>query len=310
MARKHYNLPPLTALATFEAAARNASFKQAAAELNVTPGAVSHQIKALEQELGRPLFERTLHGTHLTEEGRELQQVLARGFRQTAAVLDRLRRKEAPLSVTIGSTTAVATLWLMPRVMGCWRSHPDLRVNQHASDQEKSPGQPPMDLRVRYGGGSWPEEESALLFHDEILPLASPDFAERHADASLETLAGLPLIHHKSEHDDWTTWGEWFRACGYRDRIDRSLVVNNYMIALQAAQDGSGVCLGWRNLTRTLLKQGSLRPLGGFSIASPGSFYLTWPKDIALSAEAATLRDWLTRETGPREPLGMPGEVK
>ncbi len=301
MARRHYNLPPLTALATFEAAARHGSFKQAAAELNVTPGAVSHQIKALEQDLGLALFERRAQGILLTPDGSELQQVLARSFRQTAAVLDRLRRSARPFGVTIGSTTAMAALWLMPKITAFWRSHPDLRVSQHASDLETGPGLPPMDLRIRYGRGVWPEEEAALLFADEVLPLCSPDFAKRAGCPTLEELASLPLIHMQSEQGSWTTWRDWFAVLGHDGAIDRSLVVNNYMIALQAAQDGNGVCLGWRNLTRPLLDRGLLQPLTALSIVSPGSFYLTWPKDVPLVAEAATLRDWLIAEGGAVE---------
>ncbi len=245
MARKHCNLPPLAALATFEAAARHASFKRAAAELNVTQGAARHQIKALEQDLGRALFKRTASGTLLTTEGRDLQQVLARSFRQTAAMLERLRQSGVPSSVTIVATTAEAALWHMPRISRFWRSFHSLRVNQHASDLESGVNQSHIDLRMRYGKGRWPDHEAALLFHDEIMPLCSASFAKQHLDPSLPDLSKLPLIHLEAEDTGWTTWQEWFGALGHEGAIDRRLVVNNHMIALQAAQDGNGICLGW-----------------------------------------------------------------
>ncbi len=297
MVRRHYNLPPLTALATFEVAARNGSFKQAAAELNVTPGAVSHQIKALEQELSCALFKRTAKGTILTPEGQELEQVLARSFRQTAAIIERLRLRGVPSSVTVGATTAMAALWLMPRISRFWRHHPDLRVDQYASDLEHGLGQPHLDLRIRYGNGMWRGEESILLFHDEITPLCSPDFAARHPNLSLQDLATLPLVHHHSEVSEWTTWPAWFRALGHEGVIDRGLVVNNYMIALQVAEDGNGVCLGWDRLTKSIRDEGRLVPIGDLRLDAPASFYLTWPKDLDVGAEARTLRDWLVTES-------------
>ncbi|MEQ8655345.1 MAG: LysR substrate-binding domain-containing protein [Kiloniellales bacterium] len=297
MARRYYNLPPLTALAAFEVAARHGSFKGAAAELNVTPGAVSHQIKALEQELGCALFERTAKGTLLTLEGHQLEQVLARSFRQTAAVVERLRVKDRPKSVTIGATTAVAALWLMPRITRFWRSYPDLRVDQHASDLEQGAVQPHLDLRIRYGAGAWPEEEATLLFDDEIMPLCSPRFAEACQAAGLEDLAALPLIHLHSDVVDWTTWSTWFQALGYEGAIERGLVVNNYMIALQVAEEGNGVCLGWDKLTRPHREAGRLVSLSAFRLEAPGSFYLTWSRDVEISPEAKTLRDWLVAES-------------
>lgn len=296
MARRHYNLPPLTALAAFEVAARRGSFKEAASELNVTPGAVSHQIKALEQELGCVLFQRTAKGTLLTAEGRDLEQVLARSFRQTAAVVGRLRLRGQASSVTVGATTAVAALWLMPRITRFWRSYPELRVDQHASDLEQGQSQPHLDLRIRYGKGSWPKEAAALLFDDEIRPLCSAEFAKNNPVSALHELAQLPLIHLNSDVVDWTTWPTWFQALGYAGAIGRGLVVNNYMIALQAAQDGNGVCLGWDRLTGPLLDEGRLVPLCALRLPAPGSFYLTWPKDLEISSEAGTLRDWLVAE--------------
>ncbi len=311
MARKYYNLPPLTALAAFEVAARHGSFKEAASELNVTPGAVSHQIKALEQELGCTLFQRTAKGTLLTAEGRDLEQVLARSFRQIAAVVERLRAKETSVSVTVGATTAMAALWLMPRITRFWRNYPDLRVDQHASELEQGPAQPHLDLRIRYGKGVWPGEEAALLFHDEIMPFCSPAFAEKNPASSAQELAALPLIHLNSEVRDWTTWSAWFRELGYEGQIDRGLVVNNYMIALQVAEDGNGVCLGWDRLTRPLRDEGRLIALCDIRLPAPGSFYLTWPQDVEISAEARTLRDWLIAQgqAGERQAGEGPSET-
>ncbi|MBC6404306.1 MAG: LysR family transcriptional regulator [Rhodospirillales bacterium] len=293
MARKFYNLPPLTALATFEAAARHGSFKRAAQELNVTPSAISHQIKALEQELGLPLFQRSVGGMLPTLEGRQLQAVLERGFTEISQVLGHLRRTQEPASVTVSATTAVASLWLMPRVSRFWRSHPSLRINQHASDEEPLPSDPQADLRIRYGDGDWPGQEAALLFRDRIAPLCTLAYRDLPDDRDLEALAAGPLIHIENSVEGWTAWPAWFRAFGYQGPIDKTFVMNNHVIALQAAQDGAGICLGWLALAAPLLEQRLLRPLGERWLPSPGDYYLTWRADKPLSKEAGTFRDWL-----------------
>ncbi|MEO1190172.1 MAG: LysR substrate-binding domain-containing protein [Pseudomonadota bacterium] len=293
MARRHYNLPSLTSLAVFEAAARHGSFKRAAAELNVTPGAVSHQIKALEQEVGLALFLRGAGGSHLTRAGQRLQEVLSRSFSQTAAVLEELRRQSGPPSVTIGATTAMSSLWLLPRLSRLWRDHPDLRVNQFSSDLENPPGEAQLDLRLRYGRGSWPGQVSALLFTDSIAPVCSPAFAEEHPVDSLEALARLPLIQFDSGNPLWLTWSDWFAALGYEGPLNLGIQVNNHAIALQVAQDGFGVALGWFQMIAVLRERGLLQCLGSDSLPSPGSFYLTWAEETIQRPEAETLRAWL-----------------
>ncbi len=293
MARKHYNLPPLNALAAFEAAARHGGFKRAAAELNVTPGAVSHQIKALEQEIGCALFLRTPGGATLTAEGRDLAAVLGRSFSQTAGVLDRLRQRGSRRGVRIGATTAMASLWLMPRISRFWREHPDIRVSQHASDLEASPHQPHLDLRIRYGDGHWPGEEARLLFEDEIAPLCSPSFALGREEMDLDALAAAPLIHLEDVDEGWVTWRQWFDALGHESPIDPGVSVNSYTIALQIAQDSNGIALGWLRLVAPLLEQGLLRPIGTKRLRSPGSFFIAWHQTASLAPEAEVLRDWL-----------------
>lgn len=130
MARRYYNLPPLNTLASFECAARNLSIKDAAQELNVTPGAVSHQIKALEGELGTALFERKHRGIGLTENGQRLFASLQRSFSDVSSTLSHVRRTSFDLSVTIAATTAVSSLWLTPRLSRFWKEHGNIPVNQ------------------------------------------------------------------------------------------------------------------------------------------------------------------------------------
>ncbi|MBT5983603.1 MAG: LysR family transcriptional regulator, partial [Thiotrichales bacterium] len=140
MSRRYYKLPPLTSLATFETAARHKSFKGAAEELGVTPGAVSHQIKFLETELGLSLFDRKHHGNNLTDHGESLFAVLQSSFTAISSTLANLKRSASDKEVIISATTAVSFLWLPPRLAQFWKQHPEIPVNQHVTDNPDSQG--------------------------------------------------------------------------------------------------------------------------------------------------------------------------
>ncbi|MGI9411377.1 MAG: LysR substrate-binding domain-containing protein [Hyphomicrobiaceae bacterium] len=296
MVRRHYKLPPLTTLVAFEAAARHLSLKHAASELNVTPGAVSHQIKALESELGVALFNRIHRGVSLTQPGEELQAVLTRSFQQTAATLERIRESGRNPAVTIGATTAVTALWLLPRIGAFWRVHPDVRINHRVSDQEYELRRAELDLVLRYGSGEWPEQMSLHIFDDDIIPVCSPEFAQKHRGTTLDTLDQLPLIQMEGAHAQWTTWPTWFSAQGINVGRINGPSFNNYVIALQAAEDSAGVILGWRKLIAPIMARGGLVALTNATISAPGGYYLTWDRHRDLSPSAALLRDWLVRE--------------
>lgn len=292
MARKHYDLPPLTTLATFEVAARRLSFKDAAGELNVTPGAVSHQIKALESELGVALFQRRHRGVTLTEHGLVLFHELEGSFTRISTVLTRLRRAAGETAVTIAATTAVSSLWLTPRLTAFWKAHGGIAVNQQLSDKPE-PRRQDADLQIRYGDIDAEETVTFPLFRDELVPVCSPAFADAHPQPDLETLAQLPLIHPDADDLTWTTWRTWFTQLGYHGDIAKGLKVNNYTIALQAACDDMGVVLGWKRLVRPHIERGVLVPLGRHEIPAPASFYIVSDPDDMIAANAQTVRDWL-----------------
>lgn len=290
MVQKHYKLPSLKMLATFECAARRGSFKAAATELNVTTSAISHQIKALEQDLGICLFERGHRMVQLTPEGTELMETLMASFSELSGVISRLRaRYEAP-HLTIGSTTAVSTLWLTPRVTQFWREHGDITISQNVRDRPfVRPLQP--DLAIEYTVYP-PKEESIKLFGDILLPLCSPDF-ERKRPEALVDLAQSPLIHLDASETNWTSWSNWFKSLGYSGFVATRQSVNNYMIALQVAQDGVGIVLGWKRLVQPLLESGKLVPYSKFESPAPGSFYLVFKGGVQARTEVKSFSTWL-----------------
>ena len=293
MARAFYDLPPMTTLVAFEAAARHGSFKTAAAELNVTPGAVSHQIKALEGELGGALFERVHRGVMLTEDGQDLFTAVQGAFSAMSRSLAQIKRADTERAITVAATTAVSALWLTPRITAFWRERPDIRVNQIVSDARVEGGGP--DLIIEYGLAKGRVGESRELFTDVLVPVASPEFAASRPVPELAALAAMPLIHMTAPNTNWTTWKRWFAGLGYEGPLARGTRVNNYMIALQAAQDGVGVVLGWKRLVAPFLEDGSLVAFGGCELPAPSSFYITRGPKTDARESVDLLEQWLLK---------------
>jgi DNA-binding transcriptional LysR family regulator len=297
MVRRHYDLPSLNALAAFEAAARHLSLTRAAAELNVTPGAVSKQVKLLEEEIARPLFIRLHRALQLTAAGETVFRTLRDTFERIAASWHGVRSDNAIRTVSIGTTAAFAQLWLMPRLGSFWNAHQDIVIDHMISDRLQDLQRPDVDLRIRYGGGKWPGEEASKLFDDIIVAVASPAFLARHKIGLIKEITGFPLLSVEGVDWTWTTWADFLRALGIARKKLNVRRFNSYVIALQAAQDGQGVALGWLSLVRPLLAKRSLKQVTRAQIIAPGSFYVTWSSERQLSQEAATLRDWLLTYT-------------
>ena len=308
MVRRFYNLPSLTTLAVFEASARHLSFTRAGRELNVTPGAVSRQIKSLEAEIGCPLFQRVHRGVVLTSEGEELHGVLSRAFSQTAAAFHHIKRQGGARSVTVGASTAFASLWLLPRLAAFWRASPEVVLNHVISDNPQDLRLAQVDLRIRYGQGAWPEEDAALLFPDRIYPVCAPEFAKRHEDAATAAdLARLPLLQIDRVDPDGSSWDDWVTLLG-QPRVKgadapRSPRFNNYVISLQVAEEAQGVALGWDSLVRPLIEAGRLARITDLEIPAPGAFYITGSRGRELGSDAQVLRDWLIAEVARERAL-------
>ena len=301
MVRRYYNLPSLTALAAFEASARHMSFKAAAAELNVTPGAVSRQIKALEEEIGVPVFERELGGVRLTAEGEELYAVLARGFSEASETFHRIRTGSGQTSVTLACTNAFASMWLMRHMGAFWRAHPEVVVNHLISDNAAHYRRADVDLRIRYGSGAWSDETAELLFRERIFPVSGPGYARTHAKVPAEEIARLQLLHVEGADPEWTNWEEFLRRAGVKHGPLLGRRFNNFTVLLQATQDDQGVALGWERLIAPLLESGRLVRFSKLLVEAPGAYYLTWNENRALSPAAETLRAWLLK-TAQAEP--------
>ena len=275
MVKHHYGLPSLKMIGTFEAAGRLKSFKDAADELHVTPGAVSHQIRSLEQELDMKLFLRESRAVNLTPEGKDLFEVVSSSLNEIGQTVKKLRELNETQHISIGSTTAVLSMWLSQKIAQFWREYGHIQINQEVRDR---PFRRPLslDMIVEYSTNP-PEETSNILFEDTLLPLCSPEFEGKNI-SKLEQLSKSYLIHLDAKDTNWTSWANWFETLDYNGEISVRHRVNNYAIALQLAQDGMGVVLGWRHLVRPLIESGSLIPITKYEIAAPGKFYLVQSK--------------------------------
>lgn len=293
MARRYYRLPSLTGLNTFDACARHGSFTAAAAELGVTLGAVSRQVKALETELNCALFRRLHRGVELTAEGLDLFQVLSTSFQQIGRQCEHLRARARETDVTIAATTAFASLWLMPRLGGFWQRYRNINLNHAISDNPADPGYAGADLRIRYGNGGWRGERAVKLFDDRIYPVCGLEFAAQFRPSGPHDLLGLPLLRLDSVDPAWIGWNAWMRKWGGSMSAASFRRFSNYVVALQAAEENQGIALGWHALVEPLIQRGKLVGLDKMGITAPGSYYLTWDENRPLAANALHLRDWL-----------------
>ncbi len=288
----------MTMLMSFETAGRLRSFKQAASELGVTPGAVSHQIKALEQELDTDLFLRKNRGIELTSSGLELLTSLEAAFTEIGNALQHIRAQNQSGPVRIGSTTAVSSLWLTPQLMQFGRMNNDVVVDQLVSDTRFT-GSEALDLCISYGREERVGLDHHAIYRDVLVPVCAPEFATRLkaesgiSDIDLPTLALQRLIHLDAPDRNWTTWGNWFQSLGYEGKILSTMRVNNYMIALQAAQESAGILLGWKHLIEPLLNDGRLTVLSHWSMPAPHRFYLLTKPENRQSCTGKILQEWL-----------------
>ena len=254
---KSRDLPSLTALAAFEAAARHLSFKQAADELNVTAPAVNRQIRALEADLQTMLFVRAHRQVELTVEGRVLYDSVSSAFRSMGEAAQVVGNSGAR-QVRVGSSNAVASYWLIPRLGDFWRHHPDVDFNHVISDQTINLAAARADLVIRFGHGEWPGLDSRFLYPDRIYPVCNPDFRESLGidsddKVSLEMLADASLLDVGDVREEgWLGWTDWFRGVGSSLAALKPRTFNSYVVAVQAAMDGLGVALGWAPWSRMM----------------------------------------------------------
>lgn len=296
MVRRYYGLPPLNSLAVFEAAARHANFKRAADELNVTPGAVSRQIKSLEEDLGVSLFVRNGMGVTLSPAAEDLFLAVSSSFERCSEAIQAARLGQKSEIVTIACTDAFSTFWLMPRMVDFWEKYPEISVNHIVSDNVRDFRRTEIDLRIRPGGGKWANERSELLFGDNIYLVCGTRFAQEHMGVEVSDIPTLPLLHMDWTDPEWPRWDDFFRLASIAHNSRPGRRFGKYSVLLTAAEANQGIAMGWERLVQPLIEQNKLERFTDISIAAPIGYYITWHQTKSLSRAAEVLKKWILEQ--------------
>ena len=299
-------LPPLNALRAFEAAGRHLSITKAAAELNVTPAAVSHQVKALEDFLGLALFRRLNRQLLLTDAGQLCLPGLRDGFARLAEAMASLEGRHHGDVLSVSLAPSFAGKWLVPRLERFTRAHPSLDVRISPSMALSDFRGDQIDIAVRFGFGKYPGLVVDRLFEESVVPLCSPALMTgAHPLRVPEDLRHHTLLHDDSISFDSTTtdWRMWLKAAGVTE-VDESRGAHfSYADhALQAAINGAGVVLGRHALAADDIAAGTLVMPFELCLPLTPAYYVVLPQAHLQRAPVAAFRDWLLAEAAANRP--------
>ncbi len=294
-------LPSLNSLHAFEAAARHLSFTRAAAELNVTQGAVSHRIRALEDRLGRPLFRREGRAIALTDAGEDYLPYVRRAFDQLVEGAGRVFGATGPDVLTVTLQPSFAMQWLIPRLEDFHTAHPDHEVHQITTDRIVDLTREDVDVGIRVGlVDDWPGLRRDRLFAFDLVPVCGPRLSQgptplkRPAD-----LANHTLIHSEDGAEDWL---RWLAAAGVEGvDAEAGQYFDNASLAIAAAYSGLGVAVMPHAFVQDEIDDGWLVTPFAFTYQSDDAFYLVCPEATAERPKIEVFRRWLLAEAAKED---------
>ncbi|PSJ48171.1 LysR family transcriptional regulator [Zobellella endophytica] len=297
-------LPPMNSLIVFEAAARHLSFTLAASELNVTQGAISRQIRQLEDYLGKALFVRASRSITLTATGLQYYQTVYRALLDVAQATGEIKKWQGEQQVTVATTNAMAALWLLPKVAAFQQQHEEIDLRILATDNIMDLRRLDCDIALFYCRVPPAEMKVTTLFPEEVFPVCSPAYLERlKACETPEDIFGKTLLYLDDSQRDWVNWPEWFESVGLPVVAPRNRVnINNYPMLLQAAVNGQGIALAWGSLVDDYLQSGALvRPVDTV-LRTQDNFSMLEPSGRGVvPASVKLFRSWLLEQ--------LPGQV-
>ena len=289
-----YHLPTLNGMRAFEAAARHGSIKAAAAELHVTPGAISQQVKALETEMGGPLFLRGSRGIVLNETGELLYPVLRDSLQRISDTVHGIRNRQLEGTLTVSVLPSFAGKWLVPRLGRFIDRHPEIDVRISASYLLTDFSREDVDLVIRYGRGNYPGLHTTWLLQDELFPVCSPGLLAGPRPLALPGDLSRHTLLHDETHEDWRTW---LQAHGAEEvQARRGPIFTDAAMALQAAIRGQGVALARGELVAEDLLEGRLVKPFNLAIPSNNAYYVACPEGVKDWPKIAAFREWVLEE--------------
>jgi len=291
---------PFNALRAFEAAARHASVSAAAKELSVTHSAVSHQLKQLETELGVELFQRTNRGLKITTDGESLLPVLLESFDRISAVLDGIRQRQRDEVIHVTCTPSFASKWLVPRLGEWYASENSCRIHLHPGLDFFDFKSSKVDIAIRCGIPPWKQLDHELFMPIHLVPVCSPDYLRQKGPFTKpEQLLDFDLIHADvGDHGIGEEWCDWLSGCGVEcpKKLD-GLSFHDPALAMQAAADGLGIAIGYRELIDKDLQTGQLILANSQLVKHAYSYYLVYSPDLKNKA-GESFQQWLMQSVG------------
>jgi len=291
-----YDLPPLSWLRAFEAAARLGNFTRAAEELLITPAAVSYQVRQLEQQLGYPLFDRVHRELVLTRLGQTYLPTVEKAFSDlsiaTVSVFGERQRKP----VRFRCLNSFGQLWMIPRIRSFQEAHPGVDLQMISASWAETLSPELFDIDIRFGDGSWTDGNVEFLLNDPIIPVCHPDLALPDSMRDVVALATAPRLDIMGVVD---TWESFFRDFGQAVPKRNGLQVDQTLSALELAALGHGHALVLETLAQPYLKTGRLIRSTSKQVKSRHSYYLVTngPRQ-ALAPDAQLFCSWMIRELG------------
>lgn len=291
---------PLNSLRAFEASARQLSFVKAAEELSVTPAAVSHQVKRLEEYLGQPLFRRRTRGLVLVEAGQLLLGDLRDVFLRLDKAMERVMDTDTRGTLTLSVAPTFAQMWLIPRLQKFYALHPDIDVRISTSLGLVDFQRDDFDAAIRLGSGNWFGLETIKLFDETVTPMCSPSLLKGpNAIRTPDDLSKHVLLHnHSMDYDpEAPTWESWLKAAG-ASGVDASRGTHFSLPdhGLQASIDGAGVVLGWRFLSAKDVAAGRVVEPFDLELSLRSSFYFAYPEAHGRRPNIVAFHKWLLDE--------------
>lgn len=292
-------MPPLNSLVAFEAAARHLSFTLAAQELNVTQGAISRQVRLLEDYLGKALFERTTRTIILSPTGSQYYEAVHESLMHLARATGKIRHWQGAQQVTVLTSTALASLWLLPKVAEFQRDNEEIDLRIIAHDHVKDFARLDCDLVLYYCRTPPKDIQVTPLFSEEVFPVCSPGYLARHPELRTpEQLSSCTWLWLEDPQRDWIGWPEWFERLGYKSLEPKHRInINSYSMLIQSALTGQGIALAWSNLVDNHLQTGALvRPIETV-LKTDAQFCLLEPQSRGMWRQSVKrFRAWLVEQ--------------
>lgn len=286
-------LPNLAALRAFEAAARHENFSRAAEEIHLTHGAISHQIRSLEEDLGVQLFTRNGKRIAITAEGQQFAAIVRKSLTEIASAAMALKSSSIK-RLTISSLPSFAARWLAIRLGEFIDMHPDFEVTLQASTQIVDLNRGDIDVGIRFGAGSYPGATLEFLMGDYYYPVVSPRYRDGNLPKTLQELGDHKLLRSSDRDEPWTVW---FAAAGLDlPEPTGGLVFSDSSMLIRSAAEGNGIAMARHVIAMQEIAAGELVRLFDVAVPCPHAYYLAYTRQGLQKPQVRAFRDWLLQE--------------